>query len=187
MRYGGFPVTWVPKLLLPPVKIRIFGPKRPNLVKNMYSWSFWAKYWHFWPILSHARPKTMQNRCLGVFSVMWVPKLLLSPIRIRIFCPKMTKFGPKLAFWVILGQALLAHLVPCCWVGWWLWRAGFISQDTYLIYSLLTKSLIFFKNSFLNGFNCISTFFIVFWNSCTIAAVRERDSLRNMFIIKQST
>ena len=132
-------------------KIRIFGPKRPKLVQNMHLWSSWAKYWHFWPILSHARPKTMQNRCLGVFSVMWVPKLLLSPIRIRIFCPKMTKFGPKLAFWVTLGQALLAHLVPCCWVGWWLWRAGFISQDTYLIYSLLTKSLIFFKNSFLNG------------------------------------
>ena len=35
---------------------------------------------------------------------------------------------------VILGQALLAHLVPCLWVGWWLWRAGCISQDTYFFY-----------------------------------------------------
>ena len=31
-------------------------------------------------------------------------------------------------------QALLAHLVPCWWVGWWFWRAGCISQDTYLLY-----------------------------------------------------
>ena len=32
--------------------------------------------------------KTMQIRCLGGFSVMWVPKLLLPPKRIRIFGPK---------------------------------------------------------------------------------------------------
>ena len=29
---------------------------------------------------------------------MWVPKLLISPVIIRIFCPKTTKFGPNLAF-----------------------------------------------------------------------------------------
>ena len=29
---------------------------------------------------------------------------------------------------------LSAHLVPCWWVVWWLWRAGCISQDTYLPY-----------------------------------------------------
>ena len=27
-----------------------------------------------------------------------------------------------------------AYLVPCWWVNWWLWRAGCISQDTYLLY-----------------------------------------------------
>ena len=38
------------------------------------------------------------------------------PIKIkkRIFCPKTTKFGPKLAFLVNLGQAMQAYLVPCC-------------------------------------------------------------------------
>ena len=41
---------------------------------------------------------------------------------------------PKLAFLVIFGQALPAHFVPCWWVGWWLRRAGCISQDTYLLY-----------------------------------------------------
>ena len=29
---------------------------------------------------------------------MWVTKLLISPVKIRIFCPRTTKFGPKLAF-----------------------------------------------------------------------------------------
>ena len=52
----------------------------------------------------------------------------------RIFCPKTTKFGPKLAFLVNLGQAMQAYSVPCWWVVWWLWRAGCISQDTYLLY-----------------------------------------------------
>ena len=78
--------------------------------------------------------KTMGTRCLGEFSVMWVTKLLISPIKIRIFCPKLT-------FLFILGQALPAHLVPCWWVGWWLWRAGCISQDTYLLYLLTSLSL----------------------------------------------
>ena len=41
---------------------------------------------------------------------MWVTKLLISQVKIRIFCPT-TKFGPKLAFLFILGQALLAHLM----------------------------------------------------------------------------
>ena len=27
-----------------------------------------------------------------------------------------------------------AYSVPCWWVGWWLWRAGCISQHTYLLY-----------------------------------------------------
>ena len=29
---------------------------------------------------------------------MWGTKLLISPVKIRIFCPRTTKFGPKLAF-----------------------------------------------------------------------------------------
>ena len=45
---------------------------------------------------------------------MWVTKLLISPVKIRIFCPKKFKFGPKMAFLFILGQALPAHLVGGC-------------------------------------------------------------------------
>ena len=65
---------------------------------------------------------------------MWVTKLLFSPVKKRIFCPKTTKFGPKLAFMVNLSQAMQAYPVPCWWVSWWLWRAGCISQDTYFLY-----------------------------------------------------
>ena len=68
---------------------------------------------------------------------MWVTKLLISPVKKRIFCPKTTKFGPKLAFLVNLDQAMQAYSVPCWLVGWWLWRAGCISQDTYLLYGIL--------------------------------------------------
>ena len=108
--------------------------KRPNLVQNMHFWSFWAKYWHFLPILSNAHPKNNANKV-----PMWVfgyvgNNFFISPVKIRIFCPKTTKFGPKLAFLFIFGQALPAHLVHCWWVGWWFWRAGCISQDTYLLY-----------------------------------------------------
>ena len=39
---------------------------------------------------------------------MWLPKLLVSPVKIRIFCQKTTKFSSKLAFLVILSQALPA-------------------------------------------------------------------------------
>ena len=45
---------------------------------------------------------------------MWVTKLLISPVKKRIFCPKTTKFGRKLAFLVNLGQAMQAHLVGGC-------------------------------------------------------------------------
>ena len=53
------------------------------------------------------------------------------------FGPKYQNFGVKI--WqkiYLLGhlKALPSHLVPCWSVGWWLWRAGYISQDTYLLY-----------------------------------------------------
>ena len=48
--------------------------------------------------------KPMWTRCLGGFSVMWVTKLLISPVKKRIFCSKMTKFSPKLAFLSIAGS-----------------------------------------------------------------------------------
>jgi len=60
----------------------------------------------------------------------WVTKLLIFPVDIRIFCPKTTKIG-------IFGQFGPVHaglFNALLWVGWWLWGAGCISQDTYLLY-----------------------------------------------------
>ena len=76
--------------------------------------------------------KTMRTRCLGGFSVMWVTTLLISPVKKGCFAQKRPNLARNWHFW-----PLLAHLVPCWWVGWWLWRAGCISQDTYLLYKYI--------------------------------------------------
>ena len=103
--------------------------------KNGQIWSKICIFGHFGPNIAIfctfcliPDQKTIWTRCLGGFSVMWVTKLLISPVK------KTTKFGPKLAFLVNLGQAMQAYSVPCWWVGCRLWRAGCISQDTYLLY-----------------------------------------------------
>ena len=83
---------WVQKLLLTPTRIRNFGQKAAIFGKN----------WFFWPIIGIFGPFGLTTD-LKTTSIMWVPKLLLSPVNTRIFCPKTTKFCPKLAFLVILG------------------------------------------------------------------------------------
>merc|ERR1711873_219879 len=115
---------WVPKLLLTPIKIRIFCPKTSKI----------GPKYAFLDILANARPKTNVNK---------VPRWVFRNVgnktfdfssKKRIFCPKTTKFGPKLAFLVNLGHPMQAYSVPCCWISWWFLRAGCISQDTYLLY-----------------------------------------------------
>ena len=85
-------------------------------------------------MLSNARPKYNVNKVPRWVFCYVGNKLLISPVEKGIFCPKTAKFGSKLAFLVNLGQGM--HLVPCWCVGWWLWRAGCISQDTYLLYCI---------------------------------------------------
>ena len=69
---------------------------------------------------------------------MWVPKLLISPVIIRIFCPKTTKFGPNLAFLSIAGSfgALL--------VGWLVVMARAVSRKTPIYFII---HLQFFSNA----------------------------------------
>ena len=81
-------------------KIGIIGHFRPNI----------GIFGRFRPMPDQ---NTMQTRCLGDFSVMWVPKLLLSPVKIRIFCPKITKFGIFVYFGPGLASSFGALLV-----GW---------------------------------------------------------------------
>ena len=38
-------------------------------------------------------------------TIIWVPKLLLPPVKIRTFGPKLAKFGPKKAFLAYIGLA----------------------------------------------------------------------------------
>ena len=72
---------------------------------------------------------------------MWVTKLLIFPVEIRIFCPKTTKFGPKLAFLVNLGQAMQAYSMPCCGsVGGCGARAVSRKTPIYFIYYFLNWS-----------------------------------------------
>ena len=69
---------------------------------------------------------------------MWVTKLLIFPVEIRIFCPKTTKFGPKLAFLVDLGQAMQAYSMHCCGsVGGFGARA--VSRKTPIYFIVVTK------------------------------------------------
>ena len=94
--------------------------KWPNLAQNLHFWSFWAKYWHFLPILS-------EN---NLIKMPWWVFRYMGKKTFDFFCPKTTIFG----FFVHFGLGLAAHLVPCWWIGWWLWRVGCISQDTDLLY-----------------------------------------------------
>lgn len=48
----------------------------------------------------------MQTRCLAVFPVMGLPKLLLSPKRIRICLPKNDQIWPKIGIFGHLGPGL---------------------------------------------------------------------------------
>ena len=87
--------------------------------KNGQIWSKVCIFGHFGPnigIFCPFRPmpdlKPMRTRCLDELSVIWKTKLLISWVKIRIFGSRTTKFGHKLAFLFILGQALTAHLVP---------------------------------------------------------------------------
>ena len=119
-----FPDIRIPKVKLHPLQKRSFGPKRPNAASN---WHLWPNIGIFGPIDLMPDQKKMRTGCPSG-SIMWVPKLLLTPIKIRLFGPKTAKFGPKSAFLVILGQILpfFAHFVQCptknkfeqgAWVG----------------------------------------------------------------------
>ena len=108
----GIPIWGYQNFYSLPPKNWIWGPKTAKFGPKL---AFWAKYRHFWPTWSNAWPKNNADKLPKWFSVKLVPKLLLTPIKIRIFGPKTAKFGPKSAFLVILGQILpfFAHFVQC--------------------------------------------------------------------------
>ena len=68
-----------------------------------------------------------------VFPLLGYQNVCFIPYRLGFLAQK-RPFGPKYAF--------LGSYRPCwfiwCPVGWWLWRAGCISQDTYLLYVIFS-------------------------------------------------
>ena len=71
---------------------------------------------------------------------MWVTKLLISPKK-KDFLPKNDQIWPKIGIFGQFGPGHAGFFGALLWVGWWLWRAGCISQDTYLLYYTILRQL----------------------------------------------
>ena len=72
-----------------------------------------AKNCHFWPNIGIFVPvdllpdqKTMRKSCLGGFSIMWVPKPLLTPMKIWIFGPKNCQISSNIPKPILPPQGL---------------------------------------------------------------------------------
>ena len=50
------------------------------------------------------------------------------------FLPQNDQIWPKIGIFGQFGPGDAGLFDALLWVGWWLWRAGCISQDTYLLY-----------------------------------------------------
>ena len=63
---------------------------------------------------------------------MWIPKLLISPVKIRFFCPKTSKFDPKIAF--LPG---LTGLFGALLVGWFvvMARGLYLARHLFTLYT----------------------------------------------------
>ena len=126
----------VPKLLLTPLESRIFSPKTAEICPKYAFLVILGQVLLFLPISSNSRPKNNANKVLKwVFRYVGNKTFDFSSKK-RIFCSKTTKFSLK--FLSIAGS----FCAPS-WDGWWLWRAGCISQDTYLLYILDIIKMIF--------------------------------------------
>ena len=78
-------------------------------------------------------------KVLGGFSVMWITKLLISLVK-KDFLPQNDQIWPKIGIFGQFGPGHAGLFNTLLWVVWWLWRAGCISQDTYLLYLALQDS-----------------------------------------------
>ena len=125
-----FSVIWVPKTFT-------YSHKKLGFwLKNGQIWSEICIFDHFGPNIAifctfcpMPDQKTMRTRCLGGFSGMWVPNLLLPLVKIWNFGPQKAKFGPQYAF--------SGTYWPCrfiwCPVGWWLWHGLFLARHLFTL------------------------------------------------------
>ena len=82
----------VPKFLLPAPKKLDFGPKNGQIWPKTGIFGKNMGMGSFDPMPDQ---KTMWTSCLGGFSVMLVPKLLITPMKIRIFGQALDQMGQK--------------------------------------------------------------------------------------------
>ena len=111
----------VPKLI--PIKIGTFGPKSAEIGPNIGI---------FGPFDLIPDQKTMRTSCLGGFLTKSADFVSMPAVQ----CSADLRSWHR---YLAGGSKMQAYLVPCQWVGWWLWRAGCISQDTYLLYCILIQ------------------------------------------------
>merc|ERR1712107_977202 len=129
---SGFLLCWYQNFYLLPKKSGFLAQKRPNLVQNLHFWSFWAKYCHFLPILSNARPKNNVNKVPGwVFRYVGY-KLLISLVKKGFFAQN-DQIWSKIG---IVGQFGPGHagLFSALLVG----RLVFVALGLYLARHLFT-------------------------------------------------
>ena len=143
--------------------------KRPNLVKNVHFWSFWSFWSFFCPFCPMPDQKPMRTRRLGWFSVMWVAKLLISPVKFRIFCPRTTKFGPKFAFLPGLVGSFGALLV-----GWLV----VVARGLYLARHLLTLYVIYLLTRGPTQGHCAPDILHILTTGCNISLGLSKSSHR---------
>ena len=117
-------------------------PTKPNQTyqtkPNLHFWSFGTKYWPFWSIWCHARPKNNANEVPYWFFDIWVPELLLPPKIIRMFSPKTAISPPIMHTYVQISLAgsFGVLLVGCC-------GARAVSRKSQPIYFMFFHSFLF--------------------------------------------
>ena len=84
------------KRFTPSPKNGFLAQKRPNLAQNWHFRPNMGIFCPFDPIPDH---KTMWTSCLGGFSVMWLPKLLFAPIKIRFLAQNQPILVQNMQLW----------------------------------------------------------------------------------------
>ena len=112
--------------------------------------------------------KPMRARCLGGFSVMWMTKPFISPVEIRIFCPKKTKIG----IFVYFAPGLAGLFGALLLVGWLV----VVARGPYLATHLFTLCILMLIVVTLPLYrcNCMLYIFSKKVSPTTHAAIRYR-------------
>ena len=85
----------VPSFTSCPKKIGFLAQKQPNLAQN---WHFGPNIDIFGPFDQMADQKTMGTSCLSGFSIMLVPKLLVTPLKLGFLAQKQPNLVQNMHF-----------------------------------------------------------------------------------------